>query len=192
MSNQLIHFTKGRTDEEAFLNLQSIVDDKRIVGHSRKIKARCSCVCLTEAPLQAMVDGFTNLSGKTEYRLFGIMFDKGWIYDHGGRPVIYEPAEDYSVLPASHKWRHVRYEPTGANSIDFTWEREWRTPCSELKFEPSNAAVVLPADVWRDGLMDEFDREQDFLVWYYSMIMDMGIAEQYREDFPWRVVVLGK
>jgi hypothetical protein len=190
MSNQLIHFTKGTTDEEAFRRLQSIIDRRAVIGHSDKIKARYPCVCLTEAPLQAMVDGFRNLSGRTEYRLFGVMFGKAWLYARGGRPVIYEPDSEYALLPESHQWRHVRYEPTAAVPIDFTWEREWRIRGPELNFEPSDAAIVVPSSAWRDRLVREFDQQQDYQVESYSTIMDIELAEQYREDFAWRLVVL--
>lgn len=190
MSNQVIHFTKGATDEEAFLRLESIVDRRGVIGHTDKIKAGCACVCLSEAPIPAVKEGLRNLFGGRSYSQFGIMFDKSWLFSRGGRPVIYEPDEEYVLLPESHQWRHVRYDPTAAVKIDFTWEREWRIRCPELKFESSDTVIVVPSSAWRDRLVREFDQQQEYQVELYSTIMDIELAEQYREDFPWRVVVL--
>jgi len=67
------------------------------------------------------------------------MFPKSWVYDRGGRPVIYGPWSDFGILPEELRWRHVRYEPTGEQVIDFTWEREWRMRCDELPFSPAES-----------------------------------------------------
>jgi hypothetical protein len=81
------------------------------------------------------------------------MFDKSWIFDHGGRPVIYQPDSDFTILPEDLRWRHVRFEPTGEQAIDFTWEREWRIRCQELHFSPAEAVIIVPNDEWADALL---------------------------------------
>jgi hypothetical protein len=96
-----------------------------------------------------------------------------------------------SGLSDIHNWRHVRYEPNGANPIDFTWEREWRVKCERLEFHPSDVVTLLPREEWTDELMREHEAEQDYQVQMYSLILNRTIAQQYRERFPWRVSVLG-
>jgi hypothetical protein len=51
---------------------------------------------------------------------FGLMFEKNWIFDRGGRPVIYQPESELDLLPENLRWRDVRFEPTGDKVIDFT------------------------------------------------------------------------
>ena len=119
------------------------------------------------------------------------MFDKTWIFERGGRPVIYESEAEYSNLPKSLRWRHVRYEPTALPPIDFSWEREWRIPCTELEFCPTAATVVVPTSDWASRLIDEHEQDQDDWVQMYSRVLDEEIAEQYRDDFPWEIFVLG-
>jgi len=87
------------------------------------------------------------------------MFDKTWVYDRGGRPVIYQPDSDFSRLPEALRWRHVRFEPTSLQGIDFTWEREWRIPCDELTFSRAEAVIVVPNDRWAGALRRNHDAE---------------------------------
>jgi hypothetical protein len=119
------------------------------------------------------------------------MFDKKWIFERGGRPVIYQPDLEFRDLSDSHKWRHVRYEPNNANPIDFTWEREWRVKCERLEFQPNHVVIVVPRQEWFDALRRDHEGEQNYWAYMYSQVLEREIAEQYREDFPWRVGVLG-
>jgi hypothetical protein len=116
------------------------------------------------------------------------MFEKSWLFAYGGRPVIYQSEAEFDALPETHRWRHVRYEP---EDVDFTWEREWRIPREELHFTPNDACLVLPNKEWADVLVAEHHADEDFKVLQYRQIMDEFIAEQYREDFPWRISLLG-
>jgi hypothetical protein len=119
------------------------------------------------------------------------MFDKKWIFEKGGRPVIYEPESEFRELPDSHKWRHVRYEPNAARPIDFTWEREWRIKCQDLVFQPNDVGILVPRQEWLDALRKEHEDEQDYDVEIYGILLGRTIAQLYCEDFPWRVSVLG-
>lgn len=101
--------------------------------------------------------------------------------------MIYQPDVEFDLLPESIRWRHVRYEP---DTIDFTWEREWRIKCDYLDFTPEVACIVVPSKEWADWLVAEHDAEQDFLVLQYSQVLDEQLAEQYREEFGWRISVL--
>jgi hypothetical protein len=128
-----------------------------------------------------------NPSAYSRYSPFGILVEKQWIFEQGGRPVIYQSNAEFEFLPEQIRWRHMRYEP---GTVDFTWEREWRIRCNELHFSPNLAGIVVPTKKWADALIAEHDAEQDFEVYRYSQIMDELLAEQYRENFPWRIYVL--
>lgn len=190
ISDKLIHFTKGETLESAYETIRTIINESRLIGGSGFIKGGHICVCLSEAPLAALEHGLLNSSAYSRYSPFGIVFEKRWIFEQGGRPVIYQPDSEYDALPESHKWRHVRYEPNAEEPKDFTWEREWRILTEELNFNPSVAAVVVPDRDWAERLIAEHDSEQDFKTLQYSQIMDEELARQYRDTFDWLIYVL--
>jgi len=188
ITDKLVHFTSGASEGEAFQRLRQIVCEQRLVGNGTKIRGNYKCVCFTEAPLPYLQHGFVNPSAYTRYSRFGVLVEKRWVFEQGGRPVIYQPDVEFDLLPEPLRWRHMRYEP---GVIDFTWEREWRVQCDELHFQPNVAVIVVPAKDWADELVAEHDEQQDFEVYQYSQIMDALLAEQYRNSFPWRVCVLG-
>lgn len=186
ISGQVIHFTKGDNDREAFDILRNIIQEGCLRPSGTKIKGRYPCVCFTEAPLASLSQGLVNANQYGRYSLFGIIFDKPWLYEKGGRPVIYQPDAEYQILPEAIRWRHMRYEPGRNPAVDFTWEREWRinTP---LEFNASNAALVVPSKTWANELKAEHDSEQDYEVYRYSVAYGDTLAEMVRESFPWRV-----
>lgn len=190
ISDKLVHFTKGDNNEEAFQRLLRIMKERRIVGTREKIKGEYKCVCFTEAPLMSLKDGLVNPDAYSRYSPFGVLFDKRWIFVKGGRPVIYQADEEFDLLPESHKWRHVRYEPNRDEPIDFAWEREWRIQCEFLQLDPSVAVIVVPSGDWAERMKIEHELEQDNEVFEYSQIFDEIIAEQFREDFEWRIYAL--
>lgn len=190
ISNQLIHFTKGETLESAYENICSIINQRRLIGGNGAIKGGHKCVCFSEAPLQALGNGLLNSSAYTRYSPFGILFEKKWIFDQGGRPVIYQSDSEYDALPDTHKWRHVRYEPNAEDPIDFTWEREWRIPTEELTINHLVAVVVVPTHDWVKQLEAKHESDQDFKIRQYSQIMEEELAMQYRDRFDWRIHVL--
>ena len=190
LSEKLIHFTSGPSHEEAFGNLCSIIEDRGIRGHNNKIKGQFTCVCFTEAPLAALSHGLVNLQDFSRYRPFGIIYDKTFIHAQGGRPVIYQPDSEFDDLSDNSKWRHMRYEPNARPPIDFTWEREWRIQTQYMPVHSHYAGIVLPSREWEERLRSAHAEQQDHQVYEYGQIMDQLLAEQYREDFPWRVTCI--
>ena len=170
--------------------MRSIVAEHRLIGGNGFIKGEYNCVCFSEAPLSSLEQGLLNSSAYSRYTPFGVVFDKKWVFNNGGRPVIYQPDSEFDALPQTHRWRHVRYEPTADDPIDFSWEREWRIQTDELNFDPFVAALVLPNPDWANILISEHEDEQDYNVMQYSLIMDEHLAMQYRESFEWRIYVL--
>ena len=188
ISDKLIHFTRPKDDwDQAYQNLKSIMRHGRIDAGNNNIRGSFSCVCFTEAPISSLTEGFVNVNGYSDYSPFGIIFTKKWIYDKGGRPVIYQSDTEYDLLPSILQWRHMRYEPP---SVDFLWEREWRLQCEGLDFHSNDAGIIVPNHEWAQHMLHEHDLEQDYQVQMYSLVLDEDLALQYRENFPWRIYPL--
>src|SRR5262249_40852438 len=124
------------------------------------------------------------------YKPFGVLASKRWLFERGGRPVIYQSDEEYDVLPDAVRYRHVRYEPTREPPIDFTWEREWRACTASLALNPQSVRIIVPASEYAAELVRLHDQEQNRLVEQYSYILGDDLAEMHREAFQWNVVNL--
>jgi len=190
VSDYVVHLTKGATDDAAFQNLLSIVDDRSIRGNTRNIRGDYQCVCFTEAPLLSLAGGLLNTRGVRRYSPFGIAFAKSWLFAQGGRPVIYQSDAEFQQLPENLAWRHMRYEPDALDPIDFAWEREWRIQAAALDLAPTHCAVVLPNGAWSNRLREAHHDQQDWQFHAYAELFDMNLAQQLQEDFPWSVFEL--
>ena len=126
------------------------------------IKGDHICVCFTEAPPVCLTtEGSFNSQYFSRYSPFGFEFSKKYIFEKGGRPVIYSPDEEYQEENKQFNWRHIRYDPTENDKrIDFTWEREWRLKTYKLKLDPNEVKLVLPNKEWIDKFIK--DHEEDF------------------------------
>lgn len=184
LSENLIHWIAGETEEEAFEVLHCIVSEHRLLGGTGHIKGNYSCVCFTEAPQEA----FHQVFGR--YRPFGIEVKKRWAFECGGRPVIYQPESEYEALPDSHRWRHVRYEPDAAPPIDFSWEREWRIQASELAFHPGDVRIVVPDDTWILSLIREHEEQTDYRIQMEAIAYGQEWLMQNREPFEYSWTVI--
>ncbi|MBZ5724801.1 MAG: hypothetical protein LAP87_07370 [Acidobacteriia bacterium] len=140
--------------------------------------------------MEAFVDAFVRHFPFKRYSQFGLMFNKPWVFDHGGRPVIYQPNSDFGLLPEELRWRHVTYELTGTPVIDWTWEREWRMRCDELPFSPADVSIIVPNKEWASTLRRSHDAEQDMVVELYATASEREIAELRREPFRWHMAPL--
>jgi hypothetical protein len=190
ISEHLIHFTRGITDAKAFKVLQKIIRDKRLIGSDNLIKGKHRCVCFSEAPLASLSGGLINEDYYSKYSPFGIMVSKKWLFERGGRPVIYQPVSQYKQLPESHRWRHMTFELRSKYGIsDFTWEREWRIQCNELPFDHTTATIVVRDATWAARLVKEHDDDQEYTVRMYTEVIG-DLAQFYRESFKWKVVTL--
>jgi hypothetical protein len=149
ITTDLVHWTKGESDDKALEAICSITSHLKIHGNSSEIKGGFNCVCFSEAP-----------SGKfhrekSRYKPFGIKISKSWLYGRGGRPVIYQSNEEYGLLNEKQRWRHVRYEPLEAEPIDFTWEREWRIKTDCLALEELEFSIIVPDESWVKRIYSE-------------------------------------
>lgn len=192
LSKKLIHFTRGPSFDEAFGTLLKILSGPKLIGGTGYIRKSVPCVCFTEAPLSALREAFSNSETFTRYRPFGLMFDKAWIFEKGGRPVIYQADDEYELLDKKIRWRHVLYDPISKYPVDFTWEREWRIPCDELPFSPADVTIILPSHSWVKYIHELYEKEQKYNFKEYSKIYGDDLANQFIEDFPWDLVVLSE
>jgi hypothetical protein len=193
ISPDLVHFTSGENQEDAFRRLQKIIAERRLIAGRQYIKGNYACVCFSEAPLTILAGGLVNEEYYSRYSPFGIMVSKRWLFAQGGRPVIYESDQEYNDLPETHRWRHVLYElreDEGFFRVDFTWEREWRIRCDHLRFDEASAQIVVPNHKWAERLVGEHHQKEDDFVAQYRELIGEDIAEQYREEFRWTIHML--
>lgn len=154
----LVHLTRGNSKEEVMDVLIKILEDKCLFGSSTDsgfIIGDRRAVCLQEAPIYSLAQNIyteqtyrkNNDTVKERYVGWGLQFRKGFVYEHGGRPVIYDKTSDAkSYLPSKEWWRIVNFDLSNEEAIiDWTHEREWRVP-EKLDFPLSEVAVLLPSE----------------------------------------------
>lgn len=188
ISRYLVHFTKPSDTESAYAVLRRILREKRILGSNRFIRGGATCVCFSEAPLGVIEHGLINSTGFTRYAPYGLQFEKNWIFNLGGRPAVYQPENEFADLTVTHQWRHVRLD-LGVNTVDFTWEREWRIPCSELRFAEHDVTVVLPHDRARDTFIRDMENDSFHGAWAWTTVIG-DEAWALDQANPWRTVTL--
>ena len=192
ISPSLIHFTSGNDWNDAFDNLLSIISSQTIYGSHNMIKGEFNCVCFSEAPIRAIPQGLKNINNYSKYSPFGILVSKAWLFHQGGRPVIYQPLEEYFQLSDDNKWRHMTYNPIHDPPIDFTWEREWRVQTNELSINPEDCSIIVLDRSWAKHLISLHDENQDWEISMYSQILGNDIAEMYRAPFHWKIFILNE
>jgi hypothetical protein len=127
--------------------LEKIAREGRLIGSNGYIRGGYRCVCFSETPISEIPTVLRLAQHAAEeglrprYEPYGVAIPKEWLFAQGGRPVIYQPDDEFDLLPEEMKYRHVRYEP---GRVDFTWEREWRIRTDELKIDPEHTLFVLP------------------------------------------------
>lgn len=187
LSNKLIHLVRGDTIEEAFGKFHSILKERQLRGGTGYIKGGYTCVCFTEAPIAKLSYVLANPDlARMRYRPLGIMIDKAYAFDHGARPVIYQPEDDFNKLDETIRYRHVRFELNNPNyPIDLTWEREWRIKTDILPLPIETTTFIVPNREWRDEFVkthsDEIRR---------TVLSQGSDITQTVEPCPWHFVVL--
>lgn len=162
ISENLVHWTKGATDEMAFNILKKILLEEKLIGGTGYITGKHKCVCFTETPSNFFHEK------NVRYKPFGIQFSKEQIYSEGGRPVIYQGTQELALLDKVIEWRHVTYEPVGKAIVDFTWEREWRHKTETLTV-PRNATVYVKNEDYVDRLKNELQTAYESLAYRESI-----------------------
>jgi hypothetical protein len=194
LSNRLIHLTRGATPQEAAANFVSILREGKLRGSNGLIRGGFNCVCFSEAPLGVLTQALASPPADgIRYAPFGVIVSKTWLFQNGGRPVVYQAHDEYDVLPDALKFRHVRYEPH--RGIDYTWEREWRVRTDTLALEPAETTFVVPTRGWEHRFHQEHLDEvastsfileipvDDPMPWHFVVLEDLGVEGFDEYDF---------
>jgi hypothetical protein len=184
LSEQLIHLTRGSLIE-AEASFRRIMSERRLRGSSNGVRGGHKVVCFSEAPVEVLAKLFSSASHGFRYRPFGIMVSKRWFFDRGGRPVIYQPEEDFKLLPTELQYRHVRFDEPGC-ATDFTFEREWRYLGDELPLEPKHCTLIVPHRDWDYKLRDEHAENDMRRAQFLRMSAFTRIT-----NYDWHVLALG-
>lgn len=186
LSNYLIHFTKGKNDYDAFINLCSILQYSRI--DSNPIYGN-KLVCFTETPIEIIKKyGFVNETGFQVYKYFGLMFEKSDLYEVGARPALYLEKESIKNVSNDIKWRCTPYNPKfnkkkyEKGTIDFYWEREWRL-CEDLEYHYHGIIpkIIVKDDSYKEKLIHFLNELHDECECEYPQIKD----DTEYEDGKW-------
>jgi hypothetical protein len=179
MGSLLFHFT--RRPPESWVNV--LLDDHRSLGiigsaysilrkilHEGKLRGSSkwsyghSCICFTEAPIQefnsifSLAEIASSNDERPRYEPYGIAVSKTWLFEQGGRPVIYDHPDSFDNFSANQQYRFVPYEPE--KGIDFTWEREWRINAEALTLDPKHTFVIVPTSEEAFELVYGFANEE--------------------------------
>lgn len=155
------HFTRpvgdGDRTKSAIDVLLDILEQRRLVGSTSEsgfINGSTPAVCFQDAPIYALAQNIY-IEQKLQKQLgldrpryvsTGLLFEKPYVFQNGGRPVIYEdPRIAKQFLPRDEWWRIVRYDLSDENAfVDWTHEREWRIP-NDFHFTREKVTVLVPS-----------------------------------------------
>ncbi|MCC2929094.1 DUF2971 domain-containing protein [Bacillus sp. LBG-1-113] len=161
ITGHLTHLTKPVYDENGELIkksisvLKKIIEEKTILGSSTEsgfIVGDRRAACFQDMPAYGISQNILHeqnnkdeLGNKLRYQGYGLAFTKPYVFERGGRPVIYEKTETAKrFLPRNEYWRIVNYDlDNEEHIIDWTHEREWRVP-DQFKFELDEAYILVP------------------------------------------------
>jgi hypothetical protein len=101
-----------------------------------------------------LVELASSQNERPRYEPYGLAVSKNWLFERGGRPVIYDSPDALDQYHAGQQWRFVPYDP--ATGVDFSWEREWRINVEALKLDPKHTLVVVPSADEAFDLVYEF------------------------------------
>lgn len=179
LSDRLVHLTKGDDPLTLFVK---ILHDRALLGGTGFIKGGHRCVCFSEAPISKLPQILATPHDRVKYRPYGFIFTKKWVFEKGGRPVIYQPDPDYALLPASKQHLHVRFWMSDQYTIDHTWEREWRIKTDRLEFSPDDVTLLVPTRQVSDALKEHWVAQHSAdcsarpYPWHDIVLEDLGIA----------------
>jgi hypothetical protein len=177
----LVHWTRKKITANqttsAFSILKKIIREKTIRGGHGYIRGNYDCVCFTESPISDLVKVFSlakmneDRARRQRYEPYGIGIKKSWLFDKGGRPVIYSSSDEYNDLTETMRWRYVNYNPP---SMDFTWEREWRIKVDTIELDPEQTVIIVPTRTHIGQMEDLLNNE-----WLVMPLSILGLPSDW-------------
>jgi hypothetical protein len=163
LSDFLFHFTSGATAREI---LESIISDNAIEDKKSR-----GVLCFTEAPLVSLPEMFRLFEKYSNpmYAPYGVAVRKNFLFQQGGRPVIYGSKNEINELSKNILWRFEEYSP---EIKDFTWLREWRIKEAKLELDSENFFIITKTKSELYDLM--FDPEDTVDVDFDGCVADGG------------------
>lgn len=159
LSDKLIHLVNKDSDEEPFNVLCKILEQNKLIGNIKYRRGSKKSICFSEAPINKIAQliinskNSKNFERRLRYAPFGVMVSKKWLFEKGGRPVIYQTDEEYDLLPPELQYKHVIFDLK--NDKDYTWEREWRLKGNKLELDPDNTTIIIPTRKYADMLIEK-------------------------------------
>jgi hypothetical protein len=186
-----------------------ILAERTLLGSRQDVRGGVKVVAFTESPISMLANVLASAKLLSmRYAPLGFMVDKRWLYERGGRPVIYEANAEYDDLPMSKQHLHVRYEPD--RNTDFSWEREWRIRADRLELDPAATTVIVPTRLWEKNYHKQHsgNAQRAAIVtqgllsigspeWHFVALEDLGIPfegmeaisfDQFRKNFSVRTI----
>jgi len=170
LTTELVHLTRSKGDDQVALDsLFEILESGKLIGSttfSGFIVGDTPAVCFQDAPLSAVGQNCwfeqtfreENTWAKKRYDPTGVMFSKTYVFEKGGRPVVYDrTSEAKTYLPKDQWWRIVNFDLSdGENIRDWSHEREWRIP-QALNFKTSDVILLFSNNACVQEFIDKCD-----------------------------------
>ncbi|MCP4183885.1 MAG: hypothetical protein GY761_11305 [Hyphomicrobiales bacterium] len=130
ISHWLVHFTKpSNIGHSPFQVLYNIINSQEIAVSRHQAITKYhpeGAVCFYDVPPRYWDELIkTNPNGRQPY---GVIVSKAAFWQRGGRPAIYTENPGNPSWPKNERFRLITTALNGVNPIDWTHEREWRTP----------------------------------------------------------------
>lgn len=164
MTIGLVHLTKSVDIDGKEMNalevLIKILGEKRLKGSTTDtgfIVGDKRATCFQESTISSIAENLMYEKEKSEkirYEGYGLVFDQQYIYNKGGRPVIYDKTEEAkNYLNKDKWWRIVNLDLSDDdNIVDWTHEREWRK-AGDLLFDLECVSIIVASYADRELLI---------------------------------------
>jgi len=200
LSSKLVHLTRTADGISAEDRFENILAASCLKGSSKDVRGGYSVVAFSEAPISMLANVLAAAASlKMRYAPLGVMVDKEWLFQQGGRPVIYQPNSEFNELPELKQFLHARYQPDKGE--DYSWEREWRIRTDKLKLDPTKTTVVVPSRAWADSYHEEHNKRKNITAlvtrgfgldgppkWHFVALEDLGVPFDQLEPISFKGV----
>ncbi len=172
--NEVTHFTKGDLEnalETSYQTFTKIIKEEILVGNNKNIESNDKVICFSESPYHCLKqNGKLNKEHFKTYSPFGFQICKKYLYEKGGRPVIYSNKNEIQYLADEIKWRHANLQPNwyapeeqksdpSKKYDNYSWQREWRIKIDSMQLNPNEIKLVFPNKDWIDRFIREHTKE---------------------------------